>query len=256
MVFYFTATGNSLYAAKQFSDKPISIPQIIHKDSLIFEDSSIGIVFPVYCNMPPSIVVDFLNKATFKTDYFYTILTYGNRHSGAAEYTRQIAEQAGVKLDYACNILMADNYLPVFDMNEQMIIDKRVDEQLSKAVNDVKAQRRYIPPITDEEIKHHEELMEMNKKMPQFNNGEQLMFKDECTGCGICTKVCPIENISVENSRAVRKSEKCLFCLACIQNCPCKAIGLKIMDKNPNARYRNEHISLTEIIEANNQNKK
>ncbi len=30
MVFYFTATGNSLYAAKQFEEKPVSIAQAIH----------------------------------------------------------------------------------------------------------------------------------------------------------------------------------------------------------------------------------
>ena len=28
MVFYFTATGNSLYVARHFSDAPISIPHI------------------------------------------------------------------------------------------------------------------------------------------------------------------------------------------------------------------------------------
>lgn len=28
-VFYFTATGNSLYAAKKFSAEPISIPQVM-----------------------------------------------------------------------------------------------------------------------------------------------------------------------------------------------------------------------------------
>lgn len=253
MVFYFTATGNSLYAAKRFSDDPISIPQIIRSDDLVFEDDSIGIVFPVYCNMPPSIVTDFLNKAVFKTKYFYAILTYGNRHSGAAEYTRRIAERAGIKLDYACNILMVDNYLPVFDMNEQKSIDKNVEAQLDAAVADVKARRKYIPPITDEEEKHHEELMAMNEKVPQFNSGEQLIIKDGCTGCGICQKVCPIGNIEVKENRAERKSAKCLFCLACIQNCPHKAIGLTMADKNPEARYRNEHISLSEIIESNNQ---
>ena len=44
----------------------------------------------------------------------------------------------------------------------------------------------------------------------------------------------------------------CEFCLACAQNCPQKAIGLSIADKNPQARYRNPHIALQEIIEANN----
>lgn len=29
MVFYFTSTGNSLYAAKHFSDAPVSIPQVM-----------------------------------------------------------------------------------------------------------------------------------------------------------------------------------------------------------------------------------
>ena len=29
MVFYFTTTGNSLYTAKQFDEKPVSIPQAI-----------------------------------------------------------------------------------------------------------------------------------------------------------------------------------------------------------------------------------
>ena len=29
MVFYFTGTGNSLYVAKQFDPKPISVPQVM-----------------------------------------------------------------------------------------------------------------------------------------------------------------------------------------------------------------------------------
>ena len=48
MIFYFTGTGNSLYAAKQLDPELISIPQAIHRDRLIFEADSIGIVCPVY----------------------------------------------------------------------------------------------------------------------------------------------------------------------------------------------------------------
>lgn len=35
--------------------------------------------------------------------------------------------------------------------------------------------------------------------------------------------------------------------------CPQKAIGLTIPEKNPQARYRNEHVSLQDIIQANHQ---
>ena len=34
MIFYFTGTGNSLYAAKELEEELISIPQVIKRDRL------------------------------------------------------------------------------------------------------------------------------------------------------------------------------------------------------------------------------
>ena len=40
--------------------------------------------------------------------------------------------------------------------------------------------------------------------------------------------------------------------MACIQACPTKAIQFAtVKEPNPNARYRNPHIALKEIIAAN-----
>ena len=44
--------------------------------------------------------------------------------------------------------------------------------------------------------------------------------------------------------------------MACINACPQKAIGMTIPEINPNARYRNEHITLQEIMQANRQTHK
>ena len=42
--------------------------------------------------------------------------------------------------------------------------------------------------------------------------------------------------------------------MACIQACPVKAIQFaSIKEPNPNARYRNVHIALSEIIKSNEQ---
>jgi ferredoxin len=255
MVFYFTATGNSLYVAKHFDTNLISIPQVINNDNLNFEDETIGIVCPDYCGMLPQLVIDFMKKATLKADYFYVILTYGKDHSVIAEYTKQIGEECGIKIDYIRTILMVDNFLPAFDMDEEKAVDKKVDEQIAATVADVAARKQEILPATDEGRKLYEQVKEMSKRFPSFNNGEQITVKENCIGCEICSQVCPIGNFYVENGKAVRRSNTCSFCLSCIQNCPQKAITLSIMDRNPNARYRNEHISLQEIIEANNQNK-
>ena len=78
MVFYFTATGNSLYVAKYFSEHPVSIPQIMQGTRRQFADDSIGIICPVYAGQPPKLVLRFLQESDFQTDYFYIIRTYGH----------------------------------------------------------------------------------------------------------------------------------------------------------------------------------
>lgn len=92
-------------------------------------------------------------------------------------------------------------------------------------------------------------------KMPADAWQHLLKVGEKCIGCGICEKVCPSSSIKIENGKAFHIPGNCQTCLACAHACPQKAIGLAIPEKNPDARYRNEHIELSEIIEANNQKK-
>ena len=147
MLFYFTATGNSLYVAKQFDQEPISIPQVINQENLVFEDETIGVVWPVYAGEPPKMVLNFLKKAQFKTDYFYMILTYGKDDSDAPEYIDNLCKEFGLHVDYINSILMVDNYLPSFDMNDQMAMDKQVDKQIEKVLADLKARKKFQLPV-------------------------------------------------------------------------------------------------------------
>ncbi|MDR1940632.1 MAG: EFR1 family ferrodoxin [Clostridiales bacterium] len=252
MVLYFTAMGNSLYVAKRLDEKPISIPQIINGGSPEFKASAIGVVFPIYCAEPPKSVKEFLKKAAFQTDYLYFVMTYGKHDCDCPEWTARFCEKSERKPDYIATVKMVDNYLPAFDMNEQTAIDKNVDGQLSAIIKAVSERQKGVPIATKNGVKLHKLVALMNRIMPGFNNGKRLkMLNDKCTGCGICTKVCPVGNIKIENDgKAKRKERVCEFCLACIQLCPRKAIGIK-PDKNKNARYKNPNITLEEIIEAN-----
>lgn len=94
MIFYFTGTGNSLYAAKELDEMIISIPQIIEKERLEFSADSIGIVCPIYGHEMPAMVKDFIRRASLKTDYFFVVLTYGAHHGGAAESVPGYVPQA------------------------------------------------------------------------------------------------------------------------------------------------------------------
>ena len=60
------------------------------RDPLDFTADAIGIVCPVYGHEVPPMVREFLQKAKFHTGYFYMVLTYGNRHGGAAELAQRL----------------------------------------------------------------------------------------------------------------------------------------------------------------------
>ena len=253
MVFYFTGTGNSFYVAGQIEKCPVSIPQVIHNENLDYSADSIGIVAPVYGHEVPPMVRDFMKKAAFHTDYFYMILTYGNRHGGAAELAKQLCDECGIGVQYINILWMVDNWLPAFDMDEQRAVDKKVDEQLAAIRTDIAARKAMIASVTDADRAAHQEYLSRIRQMSPDVFQHFIKVTDACVGCGICEKVCPSGSIRVVGGKAVPIPGNCQTCLACVHACPQKAIGLAVPEKNPNARYRNEHITLNEIIAANHR---
>lgn len=253
MIFYFTGTGNSLYIAKQIEENPLSIPKIIHRKNQEFSADIIGIVAPVYGHEIPSMVKDFMKNAVFHTDYFYMILTYGNRHGGAAELAKKFCEECGISVNYINVIMMADNWLPGFDMNEQKKIDKKVGENMAAILADLAAHKNMISQVTDTDRAAHQQFLARMEQMPSDAWQHLLRVTDACVGCGICQKVCPSASVHITGGKAEHIPGNCQTCLACAHACPQKAIQLTIPEVNPDARYRNEHITLQEIIEANCQ---
>lgn len=253
MVFYFTATGNSLYVAKQVDDNRISIAQAIHDHEKIYIADTIGIVCPVFGHEMPELVKEFLKASQFKTDYFYILLTYGNRHSGAAELAKKYVESLEIHPAYINVILMADNFLPGFDMEEEKALDKKAEEQIRRIQTDIAQKKIYFSPVTENDRNVHRVFLDYIAQMDSSAGHDLYKITEECIGCGICAKVCPKKCFHLEGQKSVWNSDGCISCMACIHSCPMLAIRLKMPEKNPHARYRNENISLCEIVEANNQ---
>ena len=223
MVFYFTATGNSLYVAKCIDEYPVSIPQVI-KNSSIYSDNQIGIVCPVYCGEIPNTVKEFLKESKFDTKYMYLILTYGNSASDCPEFTYNEFKALGINFDYIDTVHCVYNYLPVFDMAEEKKIDKDTDVQIAHIIKNIRLMKKGVPTATDADRKLHKQVATLNKIIPSFNNGKMIKITDKCIGCKVCEKVCPTGNIIVLTDYAQRQSKKCEYCLACVHACPQKAI--------------------------------
>ena len=252
MVFFFTATGNSLYIAKQLESEPISIPQIMKQDSLTFEADKIGIVCPIYGHEMPKMVKEFVRKATFKTDYFYIILTYGALHGGAAELANDYLKSIGKKAQYIASIVMVDNFLPNFNMTEQCAIDKKIPENLARIKADIDNKKCRIEKAGFKNKMIHKGYLMMVKGQDE-TVWAKFKVEDSCIGCETCVKVCPSASIKTENGKAVHTMKNCQACYACVHACPQKAIKFTIPEKNSEVRYRNGNTTLEEIIKANNQ---
>ncbi len=250
-ILYFTSTGNSLHVAKEIGGTLLSIPQMIKENRYDFEDDVVGVIFPVYSFRVPKIVLDFLQKANIKANYTFAISTYGNIAGPTLINLEKKLKKSELKFNYMNQIIMIDNYLPMFDITKQIedVESKKIDENLRKIISDIQCKKEQSPTgslLLSNTIKILEPVFDA------FENGntpKRFTINDKCTLCGTCAKVCPTKNIEVSDK--VNYFSNCISCLGCIHNCPFNAIHIK--GEKSDTRFRNENVTLKEIEIANNQ---
>ncbi|MDC7220275.1 MAG: EFR1 family ferrodoxin [Spirochaetales bacterium] len=261
-ILYFTATGNSLHIAKELGGELLSIPRMDKQGIYEFSDDKIGIVFPLHAWGVPSYLVDYLKKVTFHCDYLFAVTTYGVYSGAVAKHLTDIGKEGGYTFDYINRIMMVDNYLPTFDMEKEKAKEpkKKIEEQLAAVKSDIEASKKwilkenFIQKATFNYMAKREGRPFNEKRLKVHVYAEPidnyLVLNDNCTGCGVCASVCPVDNITVDKeNKNISLSNKCFMCFACIQNCPSNAIHIK-GEVNGN-RFRNSHIKLSEIVQAN-----
>ena len=255
MIFYFTATGNCLDIAKRLDNDIYSIAQI--KGHNNYKADKIGIVAPTYAFDIPQNIKEFIQNNSFETDYFYIICTYGNKTGGVEERVQRFMQYIGKKVNYINSILMVDNFLPGYDLAEQLKMDKKIDENFIKIKQDIENKVDYVKAETEIDRKDYEIMLSYNFDFKYMN---KYIVTDDCIGCGICAKVCPKSCIEIVDKRAKQDNTNCLTCLACVNACPKKALKFPIPNErfpysepNPNVRFKNPNITLQEIIKANQQ---
>jgi ferredoxin len=261
-ILYFTATGNSLHIAKSLGGELLSIPQMDKEGRYEFSDDKIGIVFPLHAWGVPSYVVDYLKKVNFNCNYLFAVTTYGIYSGAVAKHLTDIANEAGFSFDYINRIKMVDNYIPTFDMKKEIEKEpkKQIEKQLAMVKSDIEVSKKWIlkesflnkASFNYMARRGSKPFNENRLKVHVYGEGIEnyIYVEDSCTQCGICTRVCPVDNIALdfENGK-ISLSDKCFMCFACVHHCPSNAIHIK-GEVNGN-RYINKNIKLSEIVRAN-----
>ncbi|MCL2493337.1 MAG: EFR1 family ferrodoxin [Clostridiales bacterium] len=244
-IFWFSGTGNSLYAAKRLAEglggaELIRITGEAPVGAYGGEETKIGFVFPsYYCNMP-RVVRAFVEKLEILPGaYIFAIVTMGGVGQGTADALRKAIEAKGLKLNYARGLHMPANYVIMYNPTGP----EKSEGMLAKADTSI---ARFAAEITAGK--------ELIRRFPY--NGKTL-YKDisaldagfaageGCTGCGLCERVCPVRNIQMENGKP-KWLGHCERCVACVSWCPENAIeyGDKTQGRR---RYRNSRIKAADL---------
>lgn len=248
-IFYFTATGNSLAVAKQLNGTLISIPQIMQEGNFQFEDNAIGIVFPLYALAPPKMVREFLSRAKFKTEFLFAVGTYGFNAGATATELQKAVKPYGYQFDYINMLLMVDNFLPNFEIGEEIekIPQKNTDACLKEILADVSARKHFIPKASAAGKAASAFCKPLVAKQDKGLTAASFLVNENCIKCGVCAKVCPAQNVTV--SEKVVFGKQCESCYACLHACPQNALHLE--NEKSARRWRHPSVSLEEIINSN-----
>lgn len=228
MIYYFSGTGNSRFAALKLAslldDRAVDIADVL-RDGLPEDISGemTGFVFPVFYSGLPEMVKRFASMPEVRKSlgtYIYCVITVG---ADAAAADKMLAKALDRRVDYSNSIIMPDNYVILYDpcVKERAIkklnrADKRLEELAADIAKHKTRQSSGIKPAL------------MTAVMYPFYNPFRITKKfhadESCTGCGLCARVCPDGAIEMRDGKPVWVKAKCQHCTACINRCPAKAL--------------------------------
>lgn len=239
MIFYFTGTGNSKWIAellsKKLSESVVSINDLLKSEetSYAFEikdDERIVLVFPVYSWGLPTPIVAFIERLKLNNTHnkkVYAVATCGDNAGYTNKLLQKLLVQNGLTLASCHTVQMPNIYILLagFDTDSEEVAKDKIDKAEARVDLIVKA---ILENRQDDTLycKGSFPGFKTNVIYPPFIKyayKTKYFTTDACNHCGLCAKLCPVNNITLNNGLP-EWSDKCVKCLACIHRCPQRAI--------------------------------
>ncbi len=228
MIYYFSATGNSAWIAQQIAeqtdDAAIDMLEFLKTGTMppsVESGERLGLVFPVHAWRPPGCVLDFVEKLRVAPDCFvYAVCTMGETCGNCMAFLQKY-----FRLDSAYSVQMPNNYILLGKPDSEGVVTRKI----------ATAEKR-LAEISQAVLAERPETLLRRGPLPALLtwlaggyfqrfacHDRKFYAESSCTACGLCAKLCAVNNISMENGRPAWHGH-CIHCMACLQNCPEQAI--------------------------------
>lgn len=237
MIFYFTGTGNTKWAAEQLArstgEQLLYIPEELKKDSCEYclqEGERLGFCFPTHGWQPPRIVREFIRKATFRsTSYIYALTTCGDNMGHAMRIFNKELGRQGLHTDATFAVVMPESNVCF------SFLHLDTPERERQKIEAARLRMQHIRQVVTDRQCGVEELVKgaipytytyviggyYNKHL--ITDQHFWVDNEACIQCGLCAKLCPVDDI--EGTPPQWKHDgSCTNCLACYHHCPKHAI--------------------------------
>lgn len=240
-IFYFSATGNSLFVAQRLQNTlGGSIRYIPNYEGNGEEFERIIIVSPIYSFGLPVHVYDLIPKLK-KDRPVWVVLNYGGMTGGADTFTYRYALEHGLNIQGVFTVKMPENYTLVFSAPDFYTNStlKAAPKAIDKVALKIKNGEQHIP-----RKKRTKEEVYLKNRPTWHLIANDFSVTSDCVQCGKCVNLCPTNNISIDNGK-ITFADRCVICLGCYHRCPKKAIRYKNKEKTD--RYINPNIWESDI---------
>ena len=247
------------------------------------EADRIGFVFPVYHQGPPVAVARFVARLEeLGKKSIFVIYTYGDSPGIALERFAKTIADAGGRLSGGLGVRMPYNYIMqgssvanyykafilretsladqkelfwIWEHQRETILQELEDGEGGSMETDGKDSRDLFLRLDLRYLVQKSLWLKRagyeGEKPETFDEGIALMdhgfWSDEkCTGCGTCSRVCPVGNISMVRAKPVW-NHQCEQCFACLHWCPQEALQFGEATEG-RSRYHHPDVTILDIL--------
>jgi len=233
-----------------------------------------GLVFPVYHTSIPLILKRFVGKlANLDGKYIFGVCTCGDSPGLAIGHLAGLIQARGGQLAAGVAVNMPYNYItPSFvpkgflssftlreiGVEKQQALFAGAQKRVEHIAACVNARKSGTYETSSDILTRLADFLNLKETLGKsvwlriagvhegtelsFLESRQLMDRgfhadESCTGCGICSRVCPVRDIEMVGDRPVWQ-HRCEQCFACLQWCPQEALQF---GRNTSGRKRYHH---------------
>lgn len=240
MIVYFSGTGNTRHCAAELAQllgeslHELSPGELLDPAAIEFEVTGERIIwaFPTYSWGMPPVVANFIAKARFGANVqsacHYMLTTCGDDMGYTDRQWRKLMSKRELTAKGAYAVIMPNTYtlMKGFDVDSREVARDKVAASserialIAKAItegDDDMPIRGSYPWVKSAVIYPWFKAFAMSPKPFHTTAG--------CTACGLCSRSCPMANITPGADGKPVWGKNCALCLRCYHSCPRRAIA-------------------------------